>query len=75
MMKKVLISIIDIYQAFISSMIKNILGVQKMCRYSPTCSEYAKIIIKKEGIFKGLKKSTMRILRCQPFSPELAERI
>lgn len=67
MMKKVLISIIDIYQAFASSMIKNILGINKMCRYSPTCSEYAKMEINKHGIFHGLQKSAIRILRCQPF--------
>lgn len=66
-MRFFLISIIDIYQAFISSTLKNILGVDRMCRLSPTCSEYAKIVIKKKGIFQGLRKSAIRILSCQPF--------
>jgi len=66
-MKRILISIIDIYQSFISAILKNILGIDKMCRLSPTCSEYAKGAIIKEGVFKGLHKSTIRILRCQPF--------
>ncbi|OGH51629.1 MAG: hypothetical protein A3H17_02095 [Candidatus Levybacteria bacterium RIFCSPLOWO2_12_FULL_37_14] len=67
-MKKILISIIDVYQAFMSSILKNILGVNKMCRLSPTCSEYAKIAINKEGILRGLRKSAIRILSCQPFT-------
>jgi len=58
---------IKFYQTFISVILKNILGVNKMCRFSPTCSEYAKRTISKEGLFNGVKKSTMRILRCQPF--------
>jgi len=68
-MKKTLILIINFYQDFISIMLKNILGINKMCRYSPTCSEYAKIQINKQGIFRGFGKSVIRILRCQPFFP------
>jgi len=66
-MKKTLLLMIKLYQAIISIVLKNILGVNKMCRFSPSCSEYAKATINREGIFEGIKKSTMRILRCQPF--------
>lgn len=66
-MIKALILIINFYQSFISIILKNILGVNKMCRFSPTCSEYTKTAIKEEGVFRGLHKSTMRILNCQPF--------
>lgn len=66
-MKNFFISIISFYQMLISGLLKNIMGVNKMCRQSPTCSEYAKETIKKEGVFRGVKKSAMRILRCQPF--------
>lgn len=66
-MKIFFISIISFYQMLISGFLKNILGVSKVCRYSPTCSEYAKKTIEKEGVFRGVKKSAMRILRCQPF--------
>jgi hypothetical protein len=66
-MKIILISIINIYQGFVSAVLKNILGINRMCRYSPTCSEYTKIVLKKEGIFRGLQKSTIRLLKCQPF--------
>lgn len=64
-MKKLLILIIDIYQSFISAILKNVLGVDRMCRFSPTCSEYAKIAINKNGIFRGLQKATIRILSCK----------
>lgn len=66
-MKKVLISIINFYQIFVSIIIKNILGIDKMCKFSPTCSEYAKITISKNGIVTGIGKSTVRILKCQSF--------
>jgi uncharacterized protein len=67
-MKKILASAINFYQNFVSITIKNILGINRMCRYSPTCSEYAKNAINKNGIFLGLWLSTVRILKCQPFA-------
>ncbi len=66
-MKKILLLIIDIYQSFISAVLKNILGVNRMCRFSPTCSEYTKIAIKKNGVISGLGQSAIRVLKCQPF--------
>lgn len=66
-MKRILISIINIYQAFVSAVLKNILGVSRMCRFFPTCSEYAKTAIKKNGVISGLGQSAIRILKCQPF--------
>lgn len=66
-MKKTLILIINFYQSLISTTLKNILGVDRMCRFSPTCSEYAKNVIVKDGIIKGFQKSVVRLLRCQPF--------
>ena len=38
------------------------------CRYSPTCSEYAKEAIIRFGPFKGSALAIWRILRCNPFS-------
>ncbi len=66
-MKKFLILTINIYQGFISSALKSILGIDKMCRFSPTCSEYAKRALNKDDTLKGLGKSAIRIFRCQPF--------
>ena len=37
------------------------------CRYTPTCSEYARQAIVKHGPFKGLYLAIRRILRCHPW--------
>lgn len=60
-MKKIAIFIIEIYQEISRKYLP------KMCRYTPTCSEYTKQAIKKYGIFKGGWKGFLRILRCNPF--------
>lgn len=60
-MKKVLISIINLYQ-------KMPLSSHGMCRFYPTCSEYAKESINTYGSIKGSFLAIRRILRCNPFS-------
>ena len=37
------------------------------CRFTPTCSEYAKQALKKHGPIKGLGLAIWRILRCNPW--------
>ena len=37
------------------------------CRFTPTCSEYARLAIIKHGPFKGLWLAIRRILRCHPW--------
>ena len=37
------------------------------CRFTPTCSQYAKEAIQKHGPFKGLYLAIRRILRCNPW--------
>ncbi len=37
------------------------------CRFTPTCSEYARQAIIKHGPFKGLALAIWRILRCNPW--------
>ncbi|MBE6148625.1 MAG: membrane protein insertion efficiency factor YidD [Firmicutes bacterium] len=39
----------------------------KMCRFTPTCSEYMIEAISKFGIIKGIKLGIKRIKRCRPF--------
>ena len=36
------------------------------CRFTPTCSEYARQAIMKHGPFKGLYLAVRRLLRCHP---------
>ena len=58
-MKMIIIYLIRGYQ-----IIPNI--SHKMCRFTPTCSEYMKECINIYGI-KGIKKGIKRIFRCHPF--------
>lgn len=37
------------------------------CRYSPTCSEYAILAVKKYGPIKGSSLAIKRISRCHPW--------
>jgi uncharacterized protein len=66
-MKKFIILSITIYQKIISNIIKQMLGIRSSCRFSPTCSEYAKANISQKGVIKGGVLSVVRILKCQPF--------
>ncbi|MBP5678352.1 MAG: membrane protein insertion efficiency factor YidD [Bacilli bacterium] len=59
-MKKLLIGIIRFYQ-------KIPFNSHKMCRFTPTCSEYAIESIETYGVLQGCVLSMKRILRCHPF--------
>jgi len=37
------------------------------CRFTPTCSEYAKQALRRHGPVKGLYLAIWRILRCNPW--------
>jgi hypothetical protein len=63
-----LISLITFYQKFVSPALKQLLGLQNMCRFSPSCSEYTKVSIKKYGTIKGLSLGLVQLLHCQPFA-------
>ena len=39
-----------------------------MCRFHPTCSQYAIEAIGVHGVLRGGLLATWRLLRCQPFS-------
>ncbi|MGB9639016.1 MAG: membrane protein insertion efficiency factor YidD [bacterium] len=40
----------------------------KVCKYYPSCSDYAIISLNKYGIIKGGIKSVIRVIKCNPFS-------
>ena len=61
-MKFIFINIINVYQKNLSP----VFG--RHCRYSPSCSEYAKTSILKKGLFYGIGASCLRILSCNPWS-------
>jgi putative membrane protein insertion efficiency factor len=37
------------------------------CRFTPTCSEYARDAIERYGVLKGTAKALRRLLSCHPF--------
>lgn len=55
------------YQRIISYILKNLLGASSFCRFSPSCSEYAKESVFKYGAIKGGWLILTRLIRCQPF--------
>ncbi|MEK7543685.1 MAG: membrane protein insertion efficiency factor YidD [Patescibacteria group bacterium] len=42
--------------------------VEKICRFSPTCSEYMYQAVDRYGIIHGLWLGVKRIVRCHPWS-------
>ena len=63
-----LVEKIKMYQKEISPKLKQQLGVDRLCRYTPSCSEYAKQSIEKYGNIKGTVMAAGRLLRCNPLS-------
>jgi putative component of membrane protein insertase Oxa1/YidC/SpoIIIJ protein YidD len=39
------------------------------CRFTPTCSRYAEIVIVRDGGVRGGIKAIARIARCGPWTP------
>lgn len=62
-MKLVLIGLIRLYRTVISPL------YPPVCRFQPTCSQYAIEAIAQHGPFKGSWLATRRVLRCHPFHP------
>lgn len=40
----------------------------RSCRFSPTCSEYARLAVLEHGLVRGTALAAWRLLRCQPLS-------
>lgn len=62
-MSRVLNALIRAYQVAVSPM----LGPH--CRYTPTCSEYAREAIERYGAARGAWLAAKRLARCHPFHP------
>ena len=61
-MKAFLINLIKAYQGKVSPKIK------PDCRFIPTCSEYAVLVLQKHGLLVALSKAIIRILKCNPLT-------
>jgi uncharacterized protein len=60
-MKYVLVFLITLYQKLVSP------WLPPSCRYTPTCSQYAREALLKHGLFHGLLLAAKRLVRCHPF--------
>lgn len=62
-MKTILITLIRGYRLLISPLFPPV------CRFHPTCSQYAIDAVERFGIFQGSWLAMLRILRCHPYHP------
>lgn len=60
-MSRILIGLIRAYQMAVSPL----LGPH--CRFTPTCSEYAREAIARHGLGRGAWLALKRLARCHPF--------
>lgn len=61
MIKKMIIKLIKLYQ-------KTPTKIHNNCRFVPTCSNYALIVIEDFGVVKGLYLTIKRLLKCNPWN-------
>jgi len=62
-MSRLMILLLRFYKRFISPLLPPV------CRFTPSCSEYAMEAYAKHGFFKGSWLTAWRLLRCHPFHP------
>lgn len=58
--KKLALLLVRFYQVCISPLFG------PCCRFTPSCSEYAKIAIERFGAVKGMRLAFKRLMRCRP---------
>ncbi len=61
--KKLIVYLIQFYQRWVSPLFL------PACRFSPSCSEYTCVAVKRYGVLRGLYMGTHRLMRCHPFHP------
>lgn len=61
-MTKLALGLIKLYQNTVSK------GLPNVCRFQPTCSQYAFEVIKRHGFIRGSWLAAKRLGRCNPFS-------
>ena len=62
-MTRGLVRMLELYKRRISPLLP------PACRFTPTCSEYARLALLKHGLARGSARAAWRLLRCQPFHP------
>lgn len=60
---RVVVAMVRGYQLFLRPVLPAV------CRFEPSCSEYARLALARNGLFRGLTLAALRIARCHPFHP------
>lgn len=60
-MRRLVVALLAAYKRWISPLLP------PACRFSPTCSEYARLAVLRHGLVRGGALAAGRIARCQPF--------
>jgi hypothetical protein len=60
-MSRLLVALLEGYKRRISPLLP------AACRFSPTCSEYARLAVLRYGAWRGGLLALGRLARCQPF--------
>jgi putative membrane protein insertion efficiency factor len=55
-----MVALIRVYQSVAPAQTRG------LCRFTPTCSEYAVLAIEKYGVVRGSIRGLTRVLRCRP---------
>ncbi len=62
-MTRAALAALMIYQRFVSPLLP------RVCRFAPTCSEYARLAVLEHGPGRGGWLAFRRVLKCHPFHP------
>ncbi|MEW6301985.1 MAG: membrane protein insertion efficiency factor YidD [Verrucomicrobiota bacterium] len=66
-MQHVLIFAIGLYRKVLSPALTALFSPQGMCRYTPSCSEYAQEAVRAHGAVRGGWLGVKRLCRCHPW--------
>ena len=66
-MASLLLFLIRVYQLTLSKVLLALMG--PVCRFEPSCSNYAAACIRGHGAVRGSLLSVKRLCRCHPFNP------
>ena len=67
LLQHLLTGIIRLYRWLVSPVLTQLFNPNGLCRFNPSCSEYALQAIQMHGAFRGSWLAFKRILRCNPW--------
>jgi putative membrane protein insertion efficiency factor len=67
MLARLLVAFVKLYQRALSPLLR--LTVGNVCRFEPSCSNYAVACLQGHGALRGSLLSIVRLCKCHPFHP------